>query len=68
MCFYPQNQKIRLSSGLARSRDKLKPLYLHYHIAYGHQNWQDDNLPSSIPAYKVTWPFDYVVLQDHMTN
>ena len=25
----------------SRSREKLKPLYLHYHIAYGHQTWED---------------------------
>ena len=23
-----------------RSRDKLKPLYCHYHNAYGHQDWE----------------------------
>ena len=28
-----------LDPDLARSRNKLKPLYLHYHSAYGHQNW-----------------------------
>ena len=25
---------------LARIREKLKPLRLHYHSAYGHQIWQ----------------------------
>ena len=30
-------------SGLAISRDTLKPLYLHYHSANGHQTWQDGN-------------------------
>ena len=29
----------------SRSRDKLKILYLHFQCAYGHQTWQDDNLP-----------------------
>ena len=26
--------------GLARSRDKVDPIYRHYHRAYGHQTWQ----------------------------
>ena len=26
-------------------RLKLNPLYLHYQCAYGHQNWQNDDLP-----------------------
>ena len=25
---------------MSRLRDRLKPLYLHYHSAYGHQTWQ----------------------------
>ena len=29
----------------SRSSDKLKPLYLHYQIAYGYQIWQIGNLP-----------------------
>ena len=29
---------------LTRSRDKLKPLYLHYHNVYSHQTWQDGDL------------------------
>ena len=28
-----------LSRDLATSRDKLKPLYLHYDSAYGHETW-----------------------------
>ena len=39
----------------SRSRDKLKTLYLHYQSAYGHQTWQDGNLPWWVPAHKVTW-------------
>ena len=42
----------------ARSRDKQKPLYLHYRSAYGHQNWQVDNLPRWVPTCKSTWPYD----------
>ena len=57
------------SRGFVRSRDKLKSSYLHYHSAHGHQTWQDDDLPWWAPAYKVaSWPFDYVVLQDHVTK
>ena len=33
------------SRGVDRSRGKLKPLYLHYQRVYGHQTWQDGNLP-----------------------
>ena len=28
-----------------RSRDKRKPLYIHYHSAYGHQAWEGGGLP-----------------------
>ena len=45
---------------------KLKSLYLHYQSAYGHHTWQDGNLPWWALAYKVTWPFNHVVLWDHM--
>ena len=40
--------------GLARSLDKLKPLYLQYQSVYSHQTWQDCNLTWLTPAYKVT--------------
>ena len=33
------------SWGLARSHDKLKPLYLHYHSIHGLYTWQDNHLP-----------------------
>ena len=42
------------SLGLARSRDKRKPLYLHYHSDYNHQTWQVDDLHWGAPSYKVT--------------
>ena len=49
--------------------DKRKPLYLLYQSVYGHQRWQDDNLSwLMVPAYKVTWPFDYLWLQSHVAN
>ena len=54
--------------GYAKSRDKLKPLYLHNHSAYGHQIWQyGDSLWETL-IDKVTWPFDFVVLQDHVKS
>ena len=34
------------SRGLARSGDKLKPLYFLYHNVYGRQTWQGGNLYS----------------------
>ena len=43
--------------GLARSRDKLKPLYLYYHSASHHQTWWDGYLPCGFPAHKVIWLF-----------
>ena len=30
---------------LARSHDKLLPLYVQYCSAYGHQTWDDGDLP-----------------------
>ena len=43
-------------------RDKLKSLYLHYHTAYSHQTWQDDNLPGWTFAHRAKLPLDHVVL------
>ena len=54
--------------GLARSRDKLKPLYLHYHSSYGHQTSSDGDIPWQAPYNKVIQSFDHVVLQSHVTN
>ena len=51
----------------SRSHHKLKT-YLNYQSAYGHQTWQDGSLPLWDPAHKDTWPFDYVVLLDHVRN
>ena len=31
--------------GLARSRDKLKPLYLHSQSVFSHHTWKDGDLP-----------------------
>ena len=51
----------------SRSCDKWKP-YLHNQSAYGYQTFQDGNVPWLAPALKVTWPFDHVVLGDHVRN
>ena len=63
-----QNHMTLWLHGPVRSHGKLKTLYLHYHSVYGHQTCQDGNLPWLTPAYKVTSPFDYGVLQNYMTN
>ena len=57
-----------LSRGLARSRDKLKLLYFHYHSIHGHQAWRDGDLPWGAPYHKVIKRFDHVVLQGYVTN
>ena len=45
MVTYLEGLPIKSSAlGVAKSRDKLKPLYLHYHSAYGSQAWQDADL------------------------
>ena len=44
-----------------------KSLYLHYQSAYGHQTWQDGNLPWRAPTHKVICLFDHVVLRDDVT-
>ena len=54
--------------GLIRSHDTFKPLYLHCHSAYSCQTWQNGNLSSWGPAFKVRWPFNHVVLEDHVTS
>ena len=56
------------SRDLARPCDKLKPLYLHYHIAYGHRTWPDGNLFWMAPNQKVRKHSVLVVLQSHVTN
>ena len=46
----------------------LKKLYLSYQSAFVHQTRQDGNLPWLVSAYKFTWVFDCVALQDHVTR
>ena len=53
---------------LARSRDKLKPVYLHYHSNYDHQIWQGNDLPWADFTHKVAQPFVHMVLLEHMAD
>ena len=41
---------------------------LQCHSAYGHQIWQDGNLSWLALAHKITWYFNHLVLEDHLTN
>ena len=50
---YPSSYMTLWCCVFARSRDKLKPSFLHYHNAYGHQIWQDGDLPWGAPIHKV---------------
>ena len=57
---YLWSHMILESFGFARSRDKPKPLYLYCHIAYGHQTWQDGNLPWCDFTHDVAGLFDHL--------
>ena len=57
-----------LSLVLAKSRDKLKVLYLPYQNGYGHQAMQDGNIPWWGTSHNVTCLFDHVVLWDQVTH
>ena len=45
-----------------------KSIYLHYHGVYGHQTWQDGDLPWEAAAHWVIWPFVDMILWDHVTK
>ena len=47
---------------------QIENIYLHYHIAYGQQTWQSNDLQGGAPSHKATWPFNHVILQDHVEN
>ena len=53
---------------LIDSHHPLRPLYLHYHCAYGHQACKDGDIPWQAPNHEVIQSFDNVVLQGHVTN
>ena len=54
--------------GLARSCNKLKSLYFHYHNIYSQKNCRDDDFSLVASTYKVRWPYNHMVLLDHVTN
>lgn len=60
--------KSRDRCGLAKSREKLKSLYLHYQSVYSQQTWNDSNLPQRAPSQEATWAFNYVVLGNCVTK
>ena len=45
-----------------------KPLYLLYQKVYGDHTWQNLNLTWLAPTYKVTGPFEVLMLRDLMTS
>ena len=54
--------------GLVRSRDNIKSLYLHYHSAYVHQTWQDDDLLWLSFTHKAKLPYNHLVLWEFVTD
>ena len=66
--FNPRSHMTLWLSGLARSRDKLTLLYLHYHNTYENQTWQGGDLPWEALTRKVKLSFSHVVFWDHVTN
>ena len=64
----PQSRRTLWLQGLARSHDKLKPLYLYYHDAYAYQAWQECDLQWGGPTHTFRWPFDHMVSWDHVKN
>ena len=65
---YPYRHWNPWSRGLSKSHHKLKPSHLHYRNTYGHQTWQNTDLPWATPTHKITWLFGHLVFQDHVTN
>ena len=63
---YQQSIMILWSRGFARSRGKLKPLYLNYHNDFYHPFVGD--LPWKTPAREVTSAFNHAVLWDQVKN
>ena len=66
--FHPYFYFILWSPNLSRSRGKLKSLHLHYHNIYGLKIKQKGDLPWLRCTHKAIWPYNLVVLWDHMTN
>ena len=45
MVYHEPRVFVHSSRGLSKLRDKLRALNLHYNGVYGHQSWQDRDLP-----------------------
>ena len=54
------------SCRFARPCEKLK-IFLHHHIAFGHQTWQCSDLPRGTLTHNL-WTFKDVVTWDYLTN
>ena len=54
------------SRGLARSRGKLKPVYIHYHNVCSYQTWQCEDTHWGVSLHKIMQPLDQVILQGHV--
>ena len=62
--------KIDFSESISRnlSPQPLQILYLHNLNYDGHPSWQSSDLPCGTLTDKATWPFDHMVLQNHIIN
>ena len=68
MSFPPETQKTLWSRGLARSRDKLNMLILHYHNDYGYKTWQGGSIQWRTSFNKDKKFTDHVVLQGQVNK
>ena len=64
----PKSHMKLWSHSLASIRDKLKSLHIHYHGAYGHKTWEDDDLLWGTSIHDFTWCFDHAAFGDLVTN
>ena len=55
------------SSNLLNKRET-KPLYLHYHDAYGHKTYKGGDMSRGTITHKFAWPLNKVVMRGHMKN
>ena len=63
----PTKSDVLSSCGRVWSRDKLESLYLCYQSVYGHETWQDGNLPWGASFHNVTPSFVCVFLRRQVT-
>ena len=55
------------SSKLLNKREA-KPLYLHYHNAYGHKTYKGGDMSRGTTTRKFAWPLNKVVMRGHLKN